>query len=69
MASYYVNRQAQANGDHEVHKELGCPTPAASHNRQPLGEHSTCASAVQAARRYYSQVNGCAHCAPACHTG
>jgi hypothetical protein len=23
---------------------------------------------VRAARSYYSQVNGCAHCSPACHT-
>jgi len=69
MARFYVNKQAQPNGDHEVHQETGCPTPAAPHNRQPLGDHSSCFGAVQEARRYYRQVNGCAHCAPACHTG
>jgi hypothetical protein len=27
MAHYYVNRQAQANGDHEVHNKAACPPP------------------------------------------
>ncbi len=70
MPSFCVNRSAQSNGDHEVHDnsiERSC-LPMLS-NRQDLGYHASCSSAVQAARGYYTQVNGCAHCAPACHTG
>jgi hypothetical protein len=62
---YYVNRNAQANGDHEVHRE-GCaymPT-----NRIDLGLFSNCHDAVREAKKHYSQVNGCAYCSPACHT-
>jgi hypothetical protein len=70
MPNFCVNRNAQSNGDHEVHDntiERWClPTPS---NRLDLGSHASCASAVRAARAYYSQVNGCAHCAPACNTG
>lgn len=65
---YYVNMQVQANGDHEVHQATGCPTPAAQQNRIDLGEHTTCQSAVRAAKSYYAQVNGCAYCTPTCHT-
>ncbi len=28
MAQYYVNKNAQMNGDHEVHQEIVCRTPA-----------------------------------------
>ena len=67
MATYYVNRQKQQNGDHEVHTQT-CrflPLPA---NRHPLGEHAGCRSAVIAARAVYPQSNGCIHCSTECHT-
>lgn len=67
MAEYCVNRQQQTNGDHEVH-ERGCqfwPSPA---NALSLGSFSICAGAVQAARQYYHQVNGCRTCSRPCHT-
>jgi hypothetical protein len=70
MASYCVNKKAQSNGDHEVHdlsSTKGC-LPDAS-NRWDLGFHDGCRSAVATAKQYYPQSNGCAHCAPACHTG
>jgi len=65
---YYVNTNAQANGDHEVHKEIGCPTPAASENRKYLGDFATCAPAVAEAKKTYSKADGCANCSPECHT-
>ncbi|MDE0775107.1 MAG: hypothetical protein OSB43_02370 [Nocardioides sp.] len=69
MPNYCVNKAQQANGDHEVHdltSNKGClPSPA---NQQALGYHSGCASAVQAARSFFVQVNGCRWCAPTCHT-
>lgn len=68
MPRYYVNTNAQANGDHEVHKD-GCPTPPEPENRQHLGEFSSCYEAVLAAKKYYAQCNGCKNCSPECHTG
>lgn len=67
MPSYYVNTNAQANGDHEVHV-WGCSWMPALGNRIYLGEHITCFSAVQEAKRHYSQVNGCYFCSKSCHT-
>lgn len=67
MASYYVNKNAQANGDHEVHRS-NCTFLPAPANRVYLGEFESCAAAVREAKRYYTQSNGCYHCSPACHT-
>jgi hypothetical protein len=67
MDRYYVNDTAQRNGDHEVHKST-CNWLLQAIRKTDLGHHSTCASAVQAARRIHTQVNGCAYCSPQCHT-
>ena len=45
MSRYYVNKKAQANGDHEVHVSTCSFLPEAEH-RQYLGEFSNCHSAV-----------------------
>ena len=37
MASYYVNKNAQSNGDHEVHV-YGCSFFPAAENRLYLGD-------------------------------
>ena len=68
VASYYVNDNAQANGDHEVHRE-GCSFMPSQTNRTYLGQHDDCRSAVVAASGYYQQVNGCYYCSRECHTG
>jgi len=67
MPNYIVNQRAQSTGEHEVH-ETTCSSAPASWNQQALGWHATCQSAVQAARQYYTNVDGCAHCSSACHT-
>lgn len=67
MNKYYVNRNAQANGDHEVHK-FGCRFMPNPENRQYLGEFATCRSAVAEAKKHYRQSNGCYYCSNACHT-
>lgn len=67
MAKYYVNKNAQSNGDHEVHVSDCSWLPEAS-NRTYLGEFSNCRDAVAEAKKYYWQSNGCAHCCPSCHT-
>ena len=67
MSRYYVNKNAQSNGDHEVHT-TGCAWLPLLENRIYLGEFYSCFSAVSEARKHYVQVNGCAHCSLACHT-
>lgn len=68
MDSYYVNRNAQPGGEHEVHKE-GCPTPPNAANRDALGRFTHCSGALSAARaKGYPSVDGCKHCSPACHS-
>ena len=65
MASYYVNNEAQDNGDHEVHSS-GCawmPT-----NRKYLGEFSGCQGAVLEAKKTYRLADGCHWCCPECDT-
>jgi hypothetical protein len=67
MARYYVNKNSQANGDHEVHV-ADCsrmPEPA---NRQYLGDFSSCAPAVREAKTHYTKSNGCYYCCNPCHT-
>jgi len=67
MFHYYVNKNAQSNGDHEVHKE-GCSHFPSVSNRMYLGYFSNCKQAVRKAKEYYSQVNGCYYCSNSCHT-
>ena len=67
MAYYCVNKNSQANGDHEVHR-VGCSFYPAEQNRVPLGNHQTCYPAVREAKKHYSQVNGCYYCSRPCHT-
>ncbi|QDU06547.1 hypothetical protein V6x_63010 [Gimesia chilikensis] len=67
MALYYVNKNAQSNGDHEVHKS-GCSHMPDSDNRIYLGDFADCEPAVQEAKKYYTQVNGCYYCSNPCHT-
>ena len=67
MASYYVNKKAQLNGDHEVHKS-DCPYLPNMENRKYLGEFSNCRDAVNEAKKTYNQSNGCYTCSIECHT-
>jgi len=67
MARYYVNRNAQTNGDHEVHRD-GCTVMPHPDNRLYLGEFTSCRPAVVEARRHYPQSNGCYFCSRECHT-
>lgn len=67
MAYYYVNKNAQANGDHEVHKS-GCSFMPKDENRTYLGNFDSCRPAVTAAKKIYSKADGCAYCASDCHS-
>lgn len=66
---YYVNKNQQLNGDHEVHQEIGCPTPAEEYNREDLGDFSSCSGAVKEANDRGYNANGCFNCSRVCHTG
>ncbi len=67
MDHYYVNKNAQPNGDHEVHTS-NCNYLPSLDNRLYLGIFSNCADAVKEAKKSYSQSNGCYYCSRACHT-
>jgi hypothetical protein len=67
MPNYYVNRNAQSNGDHEVH-ESGCGHSPDLENRRHLGSHVTCRGAVREAKKTYPTANGCYYCCNDCHT-
>jgi hypothetical protein len=65
---YYVNTNAQPNGDHEVHKQT-CTWLPSTENRKYLGLFDTCAEAVKEAKKDYPKTaNGCYYCSPTCHT-
>lgn len=65
---YYVNRNAQPDGDHEVHK-ASCSYFPAQKNRLYLGDFRSCDAAVREARKHYPQADGCYYCARECDTG
>jgi hypothetical protein len=64
---YYVNTNAQPNGDNEVHTS-SCSYLPSEFNRRYLGDFTSCGPAVTEARRYYRRANGCYWCSRACHT-
>lgn len=64
---YYANKNAQSNGDHEVHKET-CNHLPLEHNRKILGDFSNCQDAVKEAKKTDSSADGCAICSPSCNT-
>lgn len=63
---YYVNKNAQPNGDHEVHRATCSWLPDVA-NRQYLGDFSTSQEAVREARKLYYRTDGCAYCCPESH--
>ena len=58
---FYVNKNEQWTGEHEVHRADCAWLPDVA-NRIYLGEFYTSQAAVQEARKYYNCVDGCAHC-------
>lgn len=68
MTTYYVNKNAQSNGDHEVHT-TSCSWLPEPQNREYIGIFSSCREAVREAKKKYKKVNGCFYCSRECHTG
>ena len=67
MKKYYVNKNAQSNGDHEVHRNDCVYMPNAV-NAKYLGEFSSCVGAVAEAKKTFARANGCKTCSILCHT-
>ncbi len=65
MTRYYVNHNAQSNGDHEVHVRTCSFFPESV---KDLGVHYNCHTAVVEAKKTYRQTNGCFYCCRECHT-
>jgi hypothetical protein len=65
---YYVNKNSQSNGDHEVHTG-SCTFLPLEQNRLYLGDFSSCRPAVTEAKKHYSSSNGCYYCSPVCNVG
>lgn len=67
MIRYSINKNAQSNGDHEIHKE-GCSYEPSFYNKDDLGYHPNDHSALQEGRRRYGDsADGCVHCCPLIH--
>ena len=68
--NYYVNQltAGNPNNNHEVHTQDCYFVPSES-NRIYLGSFSSCMDAVQVAKNFYTNVDGCATCCPNCHRG
>ena len=74
MPNYIVNKNAQSNGDHEVHEtpRSSCTSPwyPEPQNQVELGWHVSCSGAVTKAKFLgYTMANGCYYCSRSCHTG
>ncbi|MBQ9313676.1 MAG: hypothetical protein IJ220_01555 [Clostridia bacterium] len=66
MARYYVNKNSQSTGEHEVHKE-GCYRMPLTQNQIFLGYFPNANYAVREAKRYFDNVDGCYYCCSEAH--
>lgn len=66
MAHYYLNKNAQPSGEHEVHKD-GCHRMPELQNRIYLGYFLNAKDAVREARKYFENVDGCYYCSEDAH--
>ncbi|PTU29143.1 hypothetical protein CJD38_17495 [Stenotrophobium rhamnosiphilum] len=71
MPGFIINRNAQPNGDHEVHNvSTGCSFMPSAESQINLGVYSACHEAVSNAKQQWPshRINGCYYCCYACHT-
>ncbi len=66
MYKYYVTKRTNQEGRREIHRE-GCAYLPERGSCLYLGKLASSFSAVAEARRIYTDINGCFHCAPECH--
>lgn len=74
MPNYCINKNAQPNGDHEVHDTTPgrCNHLPDLQNQIDVGFHLRCHEAVAAAKKRWPEhnatINGCYYCSNECHT-
>ncbi|RLA82788.1 MAG: hypothetical protein DRG78_06225 [Epsilonproteobacteria bacterium] len=71
MSKFIINKNAQENGDHEVHNETtGCSHMPNPENRIDVGNYNSCQEAVADAKRKWPdhKVDGCYYCCNSAHT-
>ncbi|GEN22203.1 hypothetical protein HCU01_01520 [Halomonas cupida] len=71
MQAFIINKNAQSNGDHEVHSTTArCSYMPELQNQINLGAHATCHDAVSYAKQQHpgTRINGCYYCCNPCHT-
>lgn len=71
MSIFVINKNAQTNGDHEVHNATtGCSFMPNSESQINLGAHASCHGAVAEAKNRWPghRINGCYYCCRSCHT-
>ncbi len=69
MEDFYLNKNEQKTGEHEVHRN-GCVYLLLMNNKEYLGFHPNSKSAVAKARllHLFWTIDGCATCCPESHT-
>ncbi|WP_292587862.1 MULTISPECIES: hypothetical protein [unclassified Mesotoga] len=63
---YYVDDSAKPAGEHEIHTEH-CERLREVKSKTMLGDFVNCFGALQKARDFYQNVDGCAYCCSECH--
>lgn len=66
MDYYYVNKNPQPSGEHEVHKAT-CKFLPDRNNCICLGYFERAYDALIKAKQYYNNVDGCYYCSPEIH--
>ena len=64
---FYLNKSTTNSNQHLVHKAF-CDLLPSDSSRIELGEHYSCESALEEAKKHFDDSNGCYHCAILCHT-
>ena len=67
MGLFYVDKSAQNNGDHIIHTATCTHSPDLK-DRDSLGYHTACRTALDAAKKIHPQSNGCYYCSYSSYT-
>lgn len=64
---YYINKNAQSSGEHEIHKR-DCAWLPENQNCQYLGYFDSFIEAKKEALKYFKNIDGCFYCCKTDHT-
>lgn len=67
MKRYILNQICEPTGEYHVHESSCYKLPSYVHQLD-LGYHSSCAAAVEMAKKTHPDTTGCYHCSRMCHT-